>query len=189
MPLIPKPMHALCPNTLPALLLADNCLVWGLRACGLNHPCCQQLALQHTAQHQQAMRPPASQGGLTRPWRLSTLKDLSPPTNPCSLPGIRGPDASWNPKASLTLGHSRALWHPETRTQAPTCAGPNGCGKSTLLRLVMGREQPISGQVSLGAHAVVPNYFEQNQVRCIFPPLHHAALTGLDRAVALCACL
>ena len=44
-------------------------------------------------------------------------------------------------------------------------AGPNGCGKSTLLRLIMGRERPIDGSVELGAHAVVPNYFEQNQAR------------------------
>ncbi len=29
----------------------------------------------------------------------------------------------------------------------------------------MGREQPISGSVELGAHGIVPNYFEQNQVR------------------------
>ena len=28
----------------------------------------------------------------------------------------------------------------------------------------MGREQPISGHVELGAHGIVPNYFEQNQV-------------------------
>ena len=46
------------------------------------------------------------------------------------------------------------------------CTGPNGAGKSTLLRLIMGREQPISGRVELGAHGIVPNYFEQNQVRC-----------------------
>jgi hypothetical protein len=29
----------------------------------------------------------------------------------------------------------------------------------------MGREQPISGRVELGAHGIMPNYFEQNQVR------------------------
>ena len=46
-----------------------------------------------------------------------------------------------------------------------TRAGPNGAGKSTLLRLVMGREKPISGRVELGEHHIVPNYFEQNQVR------------------------
>lgn len=42
--------------------------------------------------------------------------------------------------------------------------GPNGCGKSTLLKLIMGLEKPESGEVSLGEHNVLPNYFEQNQV-------------------------
>jgi len=42
--------------------------------------------------------------------------------------------------------------------------GPNGCGKSTLLKLIMGLEKPISGEVILGEHNVLPNYFEQNQV-------------------------
>lgn len=42
--------------------------------------------------------------------------------------------------------------------------GPNGCGKSTLLKLVMGLEKPMRGEVILGEHNVLPNYFEQNQV-------------------------
>ena len=42
--------------------------------------------------------------------------------------------------------------------------GLNGCGKSTLLKLVMGLEKPRAGEVLLGKHNVLPNYFEQNQV-------------------------
>ena len=42
--------------------------------------------------------------------------------------------------------------------------GPNGCGKSTLLKLILGMEKPQDGEVLLGDHNVLPNYFEQNQV-------------------------
>lgn len=42
--------------------------------------------------------------------------------------------------------------------------GPNGCGKSTLLKLIMGLEKPTGGQIMVGEHNVLPNYFEQNQV-------------------------
>ncbi|CAI9777608.1 unnamed protein product [Fraxinus pennsylvanica] len=46
--------------------------------------------------------------------------------------------------------------------------GPNGCGKSTLLKLIMGLEKPCRGEVLLGEHNVLPNYFEQNQARLAF---------------------
>ena len=42
--------------------------------------------------------------------------------------------------------------------------GPNGCGKSTLLKLILGMEKPQGGEVLLGDHNVLPNYFDQNQV-------------------------
>ena len=45
--------------------------------------------------------------------------------------------------------------------------GPNGAGKSTLLRLIMGMEQPTEGTVTLGAHNVIPGYFEQNQAEAL----------------------
>lgn len=45
--------------------------------------------------------------------------------------------------------------------------GPNGCGKSTLLKLIMGLEKPTGGQVILGEHNVLPNYFEQNQAEAL----------------------
>ena len=47
--------------------------------------------------------------------------------------------------------------------------GPNGAGKSTLLRLVMGREEPVEGDVQMGEHGIVPNYFEQNQAEALDP--------------------
>ncbi|NJL49233.1 MAG: ATP-binding cassette domain-containing protein, partial [Leptolyngbyaceae cyanobacterium SM2_5_2] len=45
--------------------------------------------------------------------------------------------------------------------------GPNGAGKSTLLRLITGLETPTDGKVELGAHNVVPSYFEQNQAEAL----------------------
>eukprot|EP00271_Cylindrocystis_brebissonii_P008105 TRINITY_DN22134_c0_g1_i1.p1 TRINITY_DN22134_c0_g1~~TRINITY_DN22134_c0_g1_i1.p1 ORF type:complete len:766 (+),score=152.08 TRINITY_DN22134_c0_g1_i1:237-2534(+) len=49
--------------------------------------------------------------------------------------------------------------------------GPNGCGKSTLLRFIMGFEKPAHGDVELGEHRVVANYFEQNQAEVLDPDL------------------
>eukprot|EP00262_Sarcandra_glabra_P020736 TRINITY_DN840_c0_g1_i1.p1 TRINITY_DN840_c0_g1~~TRINITY_DN840_c0_g1_i1.p1 ORF type:complete len:714 (+),score=136.54 TRINITY_DN840_c0_g1_i1:199-2340(+) len=45
--------------------------------------------------------------------------------------------------------------------------GPNGCGKSTLLKLIMGFEKPRRGEILLGEHNVLPNYFEQNQAEAL----------------------
>ena len=45
--------------------------------------------------------------------------------------------------------------------------GPNGAGKSTLLRLITGSESPDDGTVRLGAHNVLPGYFEQNQAEAL----------------------
>ncbi len=45
--------------------------------------------------------------------------------------------------------------------------GPNGAGKSTLLRLIIGSEPPDDGTVALGAHNVIPGYFEQNQAEAL----------------------
>ncbi|NCJ07743.1 ATP-binding cassette domain-containing protein [Synechococcales cyanobacterium C] len=45
--------------------------------------------------------------------------------------------------------------------------GPNGAGKSTLLHLLMGMESPDDGSIQLGAHNVIPGYFEQNQAEAL----------------------
>lgn len=45
--------------------------------------------------------------------------------------------------------------------------GPNGAGKSTLLRLIVGMEAPTEGTVAIGAHNVIPSYFEQNQAEAL----------------------
>lgn len=45
--------------------------------------------------------------------------------------------------------------------------GPNGAGKSTLLRLITGSETPEDGSATIGAHNVLPAYFEQNQAEAL----------------------
>ncbi|CAH9094986.1 unnamed protein product [Cuscuta europaea] len=45
--------------------------------------------------------------------------------------------------------------------------GPNGCGKSTLLQLIMGLKTPTKGEILLGDHNVLPNYFQQNQAEAL----------------------
>jgi ATP-binding cassette subfamily F protein 3 len=45
--------------------------------------------------------------------------------------------------------------------------GPNGAGKSTLLRMIVGMETPEEGTIALGAHNVIPSYFEQNQAEAL----------------------
>ncbi|XP_027190553.2 ABC transporter F family member 5 [Cicer arietinum] len=60
-------------------------------------------------------------------------------------------------KANLTI----------ERGEKVAILGPNGCGKSTLLKLIMGLEKPKSGEVILGEHNVLTNYFEQNQAEAL----------------------
>ncbi|CAI9763442.1 unnamed protein product [Fraxinus pennsylvanica] len=54
-----------------------------------------------------------------------------------------------------------------TRGEKIAILGPNGCGKSTLLKLIMGLEKQSRGEVLLGEHNVLPNYFEQNQAEAL----------------------
>jgi ATP-binding cassette subfamily F protein 3 len=44
--------------------------------------------------------------------------------------------------------------------------GVNGAGKSTLIKLLIGEEQPTSGQIKLG-HNVLPEYFAQDQYKVL----------------------
>ncbi|MFO0961065.1 MAG: ABC-F family ATP-binding cassette domain-containing protein [Isosphaeraceae bacterium] len=48
-----------------------------------------------------------------------------------------------------------------TRGQCVGILGPNGAGKSTLVKILIGREQPDSGDVKLG-HKVQVGYYDQN---------------------------
>lgn len=73
---------------------------------------------------------------------------------------------------NLTHGyHDRILFEDANleieRGERVAIIGPNGAGKSTLLRLIMGQEKPLEGEVSLGPHGIVPNYFEQNQAEAL----------------------
>ncbi|KAE8663662.1 ABC transporter F family member 5 [Hibiscus syriacus] len=56
---------------------------------------------------------------------------------------------------------------PIERGEKIAIIGPNGCGKSTLLKLIMGLEKSSGGEVLLGEHNVLPNYFEQNQAEAL----------------------
>eukprot|EP00890_Picochlorum_soloecismus_P006450 jgi/Picsp_1/6806/NSC_04145-R1_abc transporter family protein len=73
---------------------------------------------------------------------------------------------------NLTHGyHDRILFEDANleieRGERVAIIGPNGAGKSTLLRLIMGQEKPLEGEVSLGPHGIIPNYFEQNQAEAL----------------------
>uniref|UniRef100_A0A0E0DXH8 ABC transporter domain-containing protein n=1 Tax=Oryza meridionalis TaxID=40149 RepID=A0A0E0DXH8_9ORYZ len=59
--------------------------------------------------------------------------------------------------------------------------GPNGCGKSTLLKLILGMEKTQGGEVLLGEHNVLPNYFEQNQINV--HDLYQAEALDLEKTV------
>ena len=59
--------------------------------------------------------------------------------------------------------------------------GPNGAGKSTLLRLITGSETPDDGTVTMGAHNVLPAYFEQNQAEAL--DLHKTVMATIHDEV------
>ena len=59
--------------------------------------------------------------------------------------------------------------------------GPNGAGKSTLLRMIMGMEEPESGNIQLGKHNVIPGYFEQNQAEAL--PLNKTVMQTIHDEV------
>lgn len=71
----------------------------------------------------------------------------------------------------MAIGYCRWPWlrwwiyHHDLLPSNPTRTPHLHAGKSTLLRLIMGREDPQAGQVNMGEHNIVPNYFEQVRVR------------------------
>ena len=53
------------------------------------------------------------------------------------------------------------------RGQRVAFIGPNGCGKSTILKMLMGNLEADEGEVKMGEHNILPNYFEQNQAEAL----------------------
>jgi len=45
--------------------------------------------------------------------------------------------------------------------------GPNGCGKSTLLKIIMKKISPEIGEINLGKHNIITNYYQQNQAEAL----------------------
>ena len=86
--------------------------------------------------------------------------------------------------SGLTHGYDRMLFEDATmeieKGERVAIIGPNGAGKSTLLRLIMGREEPLEGEVEMGEHGVIANYFEQRQSEAL--DLNKTAIETLQNA-------
>ncbi|CAD6256390.1 unnamed protein product [Miscanthus lutarioriparius] len=90
---------------------------------------------------------------------------------------IRFPDRGRSGRTVLTINNLQFGFEDKTlfnnanliveRGEKIAIIGPNGCGKSTLLKLILGMEKPQGGEVLLGDHNVLPNYFEQNQAEAL----------------------
>jgi ATP-binding cassette subfamily F protein 3 len=79
------------------------------------------------------------------------------------------------------------------RGQRVGIVGPNGAGKTTLLRILLGREQPDTGTVRLGA-GVVPGYVAQEHEslrfdRTILDEVRSVGEAGETEVRILLACL